>query len=167
MKKTNYLAVGSAFIVLSASLVGCSSTPTTQNTADTFKLPQDQYANNRTWHVNPDQKLQSINFKFDSTAIDPNWYQQLDSLAATLKDNPKIKVTLIGHTDSRGSNDYNDKLAIKRCESIANYLENKGVSSTQIHIYSRGETLPVVDNANTVGHHFNRRVDLIIQPIKS
>ncbi|MGH8232450.1 MAG: OmpA family protein, partial [Steroidobacteraceae bacterium] len=66
-----------------------------------------------------------------------------------------------GHTDSRGSDSYNDALSQRRAEAVAQALESRGVDSSRIDAVGRGKALPVATNDTAAGRQQNRRVELV------
>ena len=71
--------------------------------------------------------------------------------------NTEVVVT-VGHTDSVGSNDYNDKLSLRRAEAVKAYLAGAGIEATRVYTEGKGETQPLADNATAEGRAKNRRV---------
>jgi OOP family OmpA-OmpF porin len=86
----------------------------------------------------------------------------LDDVAQAMKDNPKIKVEVGGHTDSQGNNASNLTLSQKRAESVRIYLIKKGVTSDRMVANGYGETVPIADNRTKAGRGQNRRVEFVI-----
>ena len=85
----------------------------------------------------------------------------LDGIAVFMRDNPRVKVEIQGHTDSVGTEDYNQALGMRRAEAVFDYLTSKGVSTDRLQTVSFGETRPVAPNDTAEGRAQNRRVDLI------
>jgi outer membrane protein OmpA-like peptidoglycan-associated protein len=101
-----------------------------------------------------------INFKYDSADFshaDP--IPTLDAIAETLKKNPGVKVTIVGHTDSNGSDDYNMKLSLRRAEAVRDYLVGKGVAAGQFMVEGKGESQPIAGNDTDEGRARNRRIE--------
>ena len=86
----------------------------------------------------------------------------LDRLASTLNQHPVTTVTIIGHTDSTGSDSVNDPLSINRAASTRDYLVQRGVSAQRIAVDGRGSRQPVADNTTAAGRAMNRRVEIFI-----
>jgi outer membrane protein OmpA-like peptidoglycan-associated protein len=107
----------------------------------------------------------NITFKTASSDLNSNFYQVLDSVALVLKEFDKTLVDVEGHTDSDGSDDYNQQLSMQRANSVGTYLQSHGVNSQRIVALGAGEARPVATNSTPVGKQQNRRVELKLQPI--
>ena len=108
-----------------------------------------------------------VSFDVGRYAIKPNMRPVLDRLASTLNQHSVTTVTIIGHTDSTGSDSVNDPLSINRAASTRDYLVQRGVSAQRIAIDGRGSRQPVADNSTTSGRAMNRRVEIFIaEPAK-
>ena len=103
-----------------------------------------------------------VSFDVGRYDIKPNMRPVLDRLATTLNQHPVTTVTIIGHTDSTGSDAVNDPLSINRAASTRDYLVRRGVSSQRIGIDGRGSRQPVADNSTASGRAMNRRVEIFI-----
>ncbi len=103
-----------------------------------------------------------VSFDVGRHAIKPNMRPVLDRLAATLNQHPVTTVTIIGHTDSTGSDSVNDPLSINRAASTRDYLVQRGVSAQRIAVDGRGSRQPVADNTTAAGRAMNRRVEIFI-----
>ena len=103
-----------------------------------------------------------VSFDVGRYAIKPNMRPVLDRLASTLNQHPVTTVTIIGHTDSTGSDAVNDPLSINRAASTRDYLVQRGVSAQRIAIDGRGSRQPVADNSTASGRAMNRRVEIFI-----
>jgi outer membrane protein OmpA-like peptidoglycan-associated protein len=86
----------------------------------------------------------------------------IDKLAAFLAEYPNRKVMIEGFTDSRGSEEYNQELSVRRAESVQNALVAKGTDSGRIMVRGYGEAFPVANNATAEGQQRNRRVEVIV-----
>ena len=89
----------------------------------------------------------------------------LDSVALVLKEFDKTLIDVEGHTDSDGSDEYNQQLSMQRANSVGNYLQSQGVNSQRIVALGAGESRPIASNATADGKQQNRRVELKLQPI--
>ncbi|WP_338793132.1 OmpA family protein [Bernardetia sp. MNP-M8] len=111
-------------------------------------------------------KLEIVYFAFDSDELDQNSIQVLENLIAVFNQNPEKnnsqKIILTGHTDSKGSNEYNENLSQKRLLSVQNFLESKGIDKSKIKIIPKGEQNPTQTNATENGRSKNRRVEILI-----
>ena len=88
---------------------------------------------------------------------------QLDELVVILKKYPEANLTIEGHTDDVGKDDYNMNLSQKRTESVKNYLMGKGIFESRLTAVGYGETKPIADNTTEIGRAKNRRVELKTQ----
>lgn len=104
--------------------------------------------------------LRGVNFHFDSARLDPNARTLLNDVAEELARYPKIQIELSGHTDSRGSDAYNQTLSERRAESVRAYVNEQGVDSGRMTAVGFGESKPVADNDTDEGRELNRRVEL-------
>ena len=77
----------------------------------------------------------------------------------------KTTVTVIGHTDSLGSNADNQVLSEKRAQSVLDYFASQNVNPLRLDAYGKGETEPRADNSTEAGRQLNRRVELLIVPV--
>jgi OOP family OmpA-OmpF porin len=107
--------------------------------------------------------LDNVLFDFDKTAVKPDGAKILDRLIAFLKENPDKKVALEGHTDSIGTEQYNQGLSERRANSVKDYLTKRGVDAGKISTRGFGETRPIADNKTAEGRAKNRRVEIKVQ----
>jgi len=89
----------------------------------------------------------------------PESYAILDGNVTKLKSNAK-KLTVEGHTDSIGTDAYNQKLSERRAQTVYNYFTSKGIEAARLTAVGKGETSPVADNKTEEGRFKNRRVEL-------
>lgn len=106
--------------------------------------------------------LRGVNFDFDKATLTVNAKTILDNVAEELSAYPEIKVEVSGHTDAKGSDEYNQKLSARRAVSVRKYLETKGIAGTRMTSVGYGESKPVADNETEEGRELNRRVELRI-----
>lgn len=99
-------------------------------------------------------------FDFDKSVIKPDGKKVLDSLVLKLKDINLEVVIAVGHTDSIGSDAYNQKLGQRRAEAVKAYLVSRGVEKNRVYTESKGEKQPVADNKTAQGRAKNRRVEI-------
>lgn len=104
---------------------------------------------------------QTVYFDFDRSSIKPEFQRILDKHAAFLVKNPSMNVTIEGHTDSRGTPEYNIALGERRAKAVAQYLQNLGVMQSQISTVSYGEEKPVDLSRTQDGFSKNRRAVLV------
>ncbi len=106
----------------------------------------------------------NVTFGVDSSAIRPGFYRTLDDVSGTLNRYPQSYLDVVGHTDSTGSEAYNQSLSERRAGSVSNYFRSRGVEPARIASYGMGETQPIASNADSYGRQQNRRVELRITP---
>ncbi|WP_277817157.1 OmpA family protein [Solimonas terrae] len=106
--------------------------------------------------------LHGVNFEFDKAKLTVNAQTILDGVADALKAAPDVHVEVDGHTDSRGSDDYNQKLSESRAQAVMQYLGEHGVAADRMSAVGLGETQPIADNDTDEGRELNRRVELKI-----
>ena len=99
-------------------------------------------------------------FDFDKSALKPEGRAKLDDLIGKIKGINLEVIIAVGHTDSVGSNKYNQKLSVKRSESVKAYLVSKGIEKNRVYTEGKGETQPVADNKTSEGRAKNRRVEI-------
>ena len=86
----------------------------------------------------------------------------LDKLKAVLVKYPETNITVIGHTDSKGSESYNQTLSESRSNSVVNYMSQNGINSARSTAIGKGETDPIATNDTEEGSALNRRVEFVI-----
>jgi outer membrane protein OmpA-like peptidoglycan-associated protein len=106
-----------------------------------------------------------VSFDFDRAEIKPAFTPSLDKMADILVRYDRSIVHVIGHTDSTGSDTYNQDLSERRARSVANYLTSRGVPDDRLQPEGRGEHEPRDTNATEAGRQLNRRVELIVKPV--
>jgi outer membrane protein OmpA-like peptidoglycan-associated protein len=107
----------------------------------------------------------NVTFDTNSANINAGFYKVLNSVTLVLEEYEKTTVDVLGHTDSVGSETYNQKLSENRARSVAEYLASQGVQSARLLIAGRGESQPIASNATPEGRARNRRVEIQISPI--
>ncbi|MEL7490805.1 MAG: OmpA family protein [Pseudomonadota bacterium] len=108
-----------------------------------------------------------ITFATASSEITPGFYETLNSVAIVLAEFDKTTVSVYGHADSRGAEDYNQQLSQRRALSVSNYLASQGVNGGRLQAVGFGENRPVADNSTEGGRAANRRVEIVIDPVES
>ncbi|KKI18810.1 hypothetical protein CA236_09085 [Sphingomonas sp. ABOLG] len=106
-----------------------------------------------------------INFAYNSAAVQPQFQQTLDRVASVLGEYNRTYIDVYGHTDSTGSDAYNQGLSERRATAVADYLSSHGVQRARIGIRGFGETQPIATNETEEGRAANRRVEIKIVPI--
>ncbi|HUH04071.1 MAG TPA: OmpA family protein [Kofleriaceae bacterium] len=105
---------------------------------------------------------QTIYFQSGKAKIKPVSFPLLNEVGQALVDNPSIKVRIEGHTDSRGSDSFNEKLSDSRAHSVRKYLVGRGVDGDRMVAKGYGEAQPIADNRTDTGRAQNRRVEFVI-----
>ena len=99
-------------------------------------------------------------FDFDKSVLKPEGKAKLDDLVSKIKDINLEVIIAVGHTDSVGSDGYNQKLSVRRSESVKAYLVSKGIEKNRVYTEGKGEKQPVADNKTAEGRAKNRRVEI-------
>ena len=109
----------------------------------------------------------NITFGFDRSDLQPQFYPVLDRVAATLNEYNQTVVEVAGHTDSKGTDAYNQALSERRAASVGNYLMSKGLMRDRFILVGAGESRPIASNDTEAGRAQNRRVEITLVPIRS
>jgi outer membrane protein OmpA-like peptidoglycan-associated protein len=107
--------------------------------------------------------LRGINFDFDKANIRPDAEPILNEAVAVLDEEPDITVVVEGHTDSRGTEAYNEKLSLRRAQAVYDYFVDAGISPLRLRVRGYGELRPVASNDTDDGRAQNRRVELRVE----
>jgi len=107
----------------------------------------------------------NVTFATNSSDISANFYGVLNSVALVLNEFDKTYVDVVGHTDSTGSLELNQRLSQQRASSVATYLESQGVLSQRVATRGMGPNSPVAPNDTAEGRAQNRRVEIFLTPI--
>ena len=99
-------------------------------------------------------------FDVDKSVLKPEAKAKLDDLVSKTKGINLEVIIAVGHTDSDGSDAYNQKLSVARSEAVKNYLTTKGVEKNRVYTEGKGEKQPVADNKTKDGKAKNRRVEI-------
>jgi OOP family OmpA-OmpF porin len=99
-------------------------------------------------------------FDFDKSVLKPEGKAKLDDLIGKIKDINLEVIIAVGHTDSIGSDAYNQKLSVRRSEAVKAYLVSKGIEKNRVYTEGKGEKQPVADNKTAEGRSKNRRVEI-------
>lgn len=108
-----------------------------------------------------------ILFASGSASLQPGARDKIRQLASVLNRYPRTTIQVIGHTDSRGSEESNLELSRRRAQAVAEELVLAGVAASRITTFGRGESSPVASNDTAEGRAMNRRVEIIVQPDES
>jgi len=104
-----------------------------------------------------------ISFDVGSAAIKPQLRAVLDPFATSLQGDPAAQITIVGHTDSTGSDALNNKLSIERADSVRDYIVTRGVAAGRVSTAGRGDREPIADNNSDAGRAKNRRVEIFLR----
>ena len=107
----------------------------------------------------------NITFPTDSSALNADFYDVMNSVALVLNEYEQTVIEIAGHTDSTGSNEYNQQLSERRASSVASYLVTRDILRDRIIEVGEGENRPVADNSTDAGRQANRRVELTLVPL--
>ncbi len=108
-----------------------------------------------------------VTFDVGSYTLKPAFRETLDKIAASMAQYPDSLIDVYGHTDSTGSDAYNQTLSENRARTVADYLSTHGVAAARIRSKGFGETMPIADNATEEGRAKNRRVEVKIVPVST
>lgn len=106
--------------------------------------------------------LRNIFFDFDKSTLRPESTAELERLIKLLQDVPSMKIEIGGHTDSKGSDEYNMKLSASRAQAVVDYLVSKGIDKGRLSSKGYGETKPIATNDTEEGRQLNRRTEFEI-----
>ena len=106
-----------------------------------------------------------VTFDVGSSTLKPEFRATLDRVAESMVQYPNSLIDVYGHTDSTGSDAFNQTLSESRARTVANYLVSRGVAATRLRSQGFGETMPVASNDTDAGRAKNRRVEIKIVPV--
>ncbi len=107
----------------------------------------------------------NVTFATNSSDLNPAFFDVLNSVGKVLGKYEKTIIEVAGHTDSTGTDEYNQQLSVRRAQSVAGYLRSQGVIDERIITLGMGESRPVADNSTAEGRQANRRVELTLVPL--
>ena len=107
----------------------------------------------------------NVTFATDSSDLSPAFFDVLNSVGKVLKEFDQTVVEVAGHTDSTGSEDYNQSLSERRAASVSRYFSAKGIAEQRLLIVGMGELRPVASNTSAEGRQANRRVEITMVPL--
>lgn len=110
-------------------------------------------------------QVKDVNFRSGSATLDPSELSRLKPVLDALYNYPNTRVHIEGHTDSDGSNSFNQQLSENRAKNVAFYLMDNGISRDRIITYGYGEERPIASNDTAQGKRMNRRVTFLISEI--
>lgn len=106
-------------------------------------------------------------FDFDKAVLKPEGKAKLDDLASKVKGINLEVIIAVGHTDSVGTDAYNQKLSVQRSEAVKAYLVSQGIEKSRVYTEGKGEKQPVADNKTADGRSKNRRVEIEVVGTRS
>ncbi|WP_297812304.1 OmpA family protein [uncultured Methylophaga sp.] len=106
-----------------------------------------------------------VSFDFDSASLKSAFTPTLNKVADVLQRYPKTVIHVVGHTDSVGSEIYNQRLSEQRAQSVVDFFGSRGIDPNRLYAFGRGELEPRATNETEAGRQLNRRVELFVKPI--
>lgn len=106
-------------------------------------------------------------FDTNSSAIKPGFNSTMDKVADIVIRYGKTTLTVVGHTDNKGTTEHNQKLSQDRATAVANYLESKDVNPLRLAMLGKGEGDPIATNDTDAGRQANRRVEIYVEPVRA
>jgi OOP family OmpA-OmpF porin len=107
--------------------------------------------------------LHGPQFDFDKSALKPEGKRMVDTAVKAMRDDPNMRVSVEGHTDSVGSDAYNQRLSERRANVVRDYMVEQGIAASRITAVGFGESKPVASNETAAGRAENRRVDIDVK----
>jgi outer membrane protein OmpA-like peptidoglycan-associated protein len=107
----------------------------------------------------------NVTFATDSSDMRPAFFEVLNSVGKVLKEFDQTVVEVAGHTDSTGTEEYNQGLSERRAGSVSQYLQARGIDNQRMITVGMGELWPVAKNDSTSGRQANRRVEITMVPV--
>ena len=123
---------------------------------------KDMALTESTFALDETHTFKNLLFAFDKADLVGRSIAEIDRVYSYLKSNPKLQITINGHTDSMGTNTYNKTLSANRAKAVANYLISLGLSQERVKWKGHGGSIPVADNTSKSGREQNRRVEFLI-----
>jgi len=143
-------------------VVSCSSVQVTEESVRESSIATVEVSTSDTYETKSTAISTSatIYFDFDKYNLTSRSIQTLRGVISAMQDNSSITLVLEGHADERGTREYNLALGQRRAESVADYLESRGINRSRLVIKSYGEERPAVSNSNERAWARNRRVEI-------
>ena len=107
----------------------------------------------------------NVTFATDSSDLSPAFFEVLASVGKVLKEFDQTIVEVAGHTDSSGTESYNQALSERRASSVSAYLQARNISAQRFITLGMGELRPIADNSTSAGRQANRRVEITVVPL--
>lgn len=130
------------------------------NSADVTPVVKDMYL--QPIEVGLTVRLKNVYFDFDKTTLKSESFVELDKVVDFLQKNPTVEIEIAGHTDFKGTDDYNFNLSQGRCQSVVDYIVSQGVDSYRLTPHGYGESKPIDTNDTDEGRANNRRVEFTV-----
>lgn len=111
--------------------------------------------------------LGDVLFNIDESSLNDGAMAKMDRIAAFMQRYPERTITIEGHTDNTGDNDYNQNLSLNRATAVLTALQSRNIGSNRISTRGMGEVVPIADNNSDYGRQQNRRVEIIFSNQKS
>lgn len=143
-------------------IVSCSSVQVTEESVTESSIATVEVLSPETYQTKTAAISTSatIYFDFDKSNLTSRSIQTLRGVISSMKDNSSLILVLEGHADERGTREYNLALGQRRAESVADYLESRGIRRSRLVVKSYGEERPAVDSSNENAWAKNRRVEI-------
>ena len=143
-------------------IVSCSSVQVTEESVTESSIATVEVLSPETYQTKTAAISTSatIYFDFDKSNLTSRSIQTLRGVISSMKDNSSLILVLEGHADERGTREYNLALGQRRAESVADYLESRGIRRSRLVVNSYGEERPAVDSSNENAWAKNRRVEI-------
>ena len=107
----------------------------------------------------------NVTFATNSSDLSPAFFEVLNSVGLVLNEYEQTVIEVAGHTDSRGTDAYNQSLSDRRASAVSSYLQSQGISGQRMIVLGMGESHPVADNNTSAGQQLNRRVEITMVPL--
>jgi outer membrane protein OmpA-like peptidoglycan-associated protein len=107
-------------------------------------------------------QLKNIYFEFDKDELMPRSYVELNKLLKIMRDNPKLAIEIVGHTDNFGNDAYNVGLSKRRAQAVVDFLTQNKIAASRLRSRGEGEAKPIASNETAEGRAQNRRVEFIV-----
>jgi outer membrane protein OmpA-like peptidoglycan-associated protein len=107
-------------------------------------------------------QLKNIYFEFDKDELMPRSFVELNKLLKIMRDNPKLVIEIVGHTDALGDDAYNLDLSRRRALAVVNFLMENKINKNRLRSHGEGETKPIATNETDEGRAQNRRVEFVV-----
>lgn len=109
----------------------------------------------------------NVTFATNSSDLNPAFFDVLNAVGKVLKNFDQTVVEVAGHTDSTGSQSYNQELSVRRASSVSQYFKSRGISNQRLITVGMGEMRPMASNSSDLGRQVNRRVEITLVPVTS